>query len=524
MSGAMRRVLLLRVMAGSASVAVMSRQANKTYFAPRNELQQAGRLWAVESPYSAKAPEGVATQASVAVFASKSTNDVGIGRYLGGSLKDDSSDANGTVTVDLSSAGLLNGLFDRQIDHTYSTAGDGASMYGQMKLRPEQKRLGAVVSLESDLGKLLGFDGLRFSFAMPFVRITNNLGVTYPSSTASHTGTNKVVTAASTIKNFFEGNYTQPGTNSQEELKFGKVTTADQVRSGIADVKAALMYDVVRLDEGLVQLRGGLILPLGTKPEAEYLFTPTVGNGSHVGFMCGARGEMLLWKNEAKHMSLILTADAEFTFLLASREKRIPGIYNTGASVQALVPWGHTALGVQYQNPGLFPLANVLARDMMVIPGPHFELTTGLTYTWKDFYAKCAYNAFYRKTEVVDLADQWPTDRYGMATYDYHSDVAATNFTAAALTTTSKHAVGPLAVRNSTATHLTGASVVYQVDTAVCTAPDVDTQQVLIGGGYKRVIKGMPVDLGAFASYEFALDTSKAVNGWAVGFQLGVSF
>jgi len=523
MSGAIRKGLLLAALVVSAGV-IEAKIANKTYFSARNELQHNGWLWAAQAPFkNEKSGErGIATD--VLLFGSSSTNKMGLGRHFGASLKSDYSDANATLNVGDSSLHLSNGLFDRQVDHTYSVADTEHAMWGKLQFRPVQKRIGAYLAAHADLGTLANFKGWHVSVAMPVVRVSNTLGATYVTSVAALAGDTKPVTAASTLEHFFDGSYSQTGANSQQALEYGKIIPGTHVRTAVADIKLSVAYDIVRDIDGLVQVRGGVIIPVGTKPKAERLFEAVVGNGRHVGVMAGAHGDMQLWENKEKRMALWISGDAEYTFLFEGREKRIAGIYNSDAEVQATVPFGHMALGVLLNNAGTFPLANVLARDMKVTPGSHFDATMGVSLTWKDFYANLGYNMFYKKTETVDLADQWPVDRYGMATYDYQANTAATDFTASDLFTAGKDAAGPLAVRYSTATHLAGSTVKYQVDTLACTDSNQETHAAVLGFGYKGVIKAIPFTVSLVGSYELAGDSSKAIQGWMIGAQISMKF
>lgn len=514
MSGAIRKGLLLALCALAHQV-VEARVANKTYFSARNELQHNGRLWAAKAPYKGmnKGERGLVTE--VIAFGSKSKNDYSLGRYFGSALKADFSDANNVVTIGSSTAGLSNGLFDRQVDHTWD-AGNGSSMAGKMKLNPVQKRIGAYLTARADLGSLFNFEGWHLNAELPIVRITNTIGVTYPVDTAAIAGSAKAATSKSTLAHLFDGTYSQGGKNSQQSLQYGKVSAADDVNTGTADMKFTVAYDVARDTDGMVQVRGGVIVPLGSKPTAENMFEAVRGNGGHVGIVAGIHGDIMVWENKAKKMALLVSGDAEYTFLFEAREKRIAGVYNVGAD--ATVPWGHMGLGVQLNNAGTFPLANVLARDMKVTPGSHFDGVLGFSFLWKDFYVNGGYNLFYRKTETVDFADQWPVDRYGMATYVYQGTTAATDFSATSFTDAGKAAVGPLNERFNVASHLNPtASVAYQADTLVCTCPNQETHSALLGLGYRSMIRSIPFDISVSGSYELALDPTKAINGWSVG-------
>jgi len=522
MNNTIRKILVLLAAVCVAAPALNAKTANKTFFSGRNELQQNGRVWAASAPYGHGEAGDRGLTTSVLGFASKTKNTLGLGRYFGMSLKNDGSDANGTVTISESSSGLPNGLFDRQIDHTFSVADDESAMRGAFKLAPVQKRIGAVLGASVDLSYYFDVAGWHVAVAVPVVQVTNNLGVTYTSSTAAVGGDNKTAAAASTVEQFFVGNYRQAGSNSQADLNYGKVAKDDHTSLGVADMKITVAYDIVREVDGGVQLNGGLIVPLGAKPTAERLFEAFHGNGGHVGIVAGATGDVLVWENKEKHMAVWLSGQAEYTFLFESREKRIAGIYNATEAVAATVPWGHAGLGVALNSAGTFPLANVLARDMNVMPGSHFEATMGGTFVWKDFYVNLGYNMYYKKQETVDLADQWPADRYGMATYGYQGTSAATDFSAIGLADTG-HAAGPINVRYSAATHLADATVQYQIDTAACTAVDQELHQAVLGVGYARVMKDIPFNASIVASYELSKDRTKAPNAWGLGVRIGVA-
>lgn len=519
MNSTIQKIILLLAVAG-ITAPLQAKVANKTYFSGRNELQNTGRLWAAGQPYSVAAKNSSGLKSDVFLFASQTKNTVGLGQYFGASLKDDCSDANGTVIVSASADAMPNGLFDRQIDHTYSIDTTEAAMTGTLKLAPVQKRLGAVLSAAVDLGQYFDIQGWHVAVTAPLVQVKNNLGVTYPRSSASHVGNTKVVTTGSTIEQFFAGNYRQAGGNSQQDLNYGKVQNDNSISSGLADMKITVGYDVVRELDGCVQVNAGIIVPLGKVPTAERLFEAVHGNGGHIGLVAGAHGDVRVWENKAKRMAAWLSGNAEYTFLFESTETRIAGVYNYDQEV--MVPWGHTALGVQLNQAGTFPLANVLARPMTVMPGSHFEATLGGSFVWNDFYINLGYNMYYKKAETVDMLDQWPTDRYGMAAYQYAGTSAATNFNAASLAANTGDAVGALNTRYNVANHL-GNAVHYQVEVAAAAAPDQELHQAVLGAGYRRVMKNIPVTMSVVASYELSKDRTKAPNAWGLGVRVGVA-
>jgi hypothetical protein len=508
-----------------ATHSLLANEANKTYFSSRNELQQNGRLWAGRAPgnktgFHADGAKGIT--ADVSFFASESKNTVGLGKHFGASARADFSDAVGTVNVALADDATTNALVSRQVDHTYSQADTEAPMAGKLKLRPWQKRRGAMMRMHGDLGVMCGWNGWHIDVSAPLVQVKNNLGAEYVNATASVAGAAKAATTESTLANLFAGNYVQSGGNAQQALEYGLVTNEDQVKTGIADVKVMMGYDIAAEVDGTMQLRAGLIVPTGNQPDAKHMLEAVYGNGRHFGLALGMHGDLCLWENAEKKMSWWFTGDMEYTYLFSADEKRIAGLHDVAGDKQ--IGWGHMVLAVEKDRAGTFPLANVIARQQEVTPGSHYEGILGTSVVWKNMFFNLGYNVFFRRSEEVKPAQAWPTEKYGLATYAYDAITPASDFTATAFTDADKAAVGPLAMKGSTVTHIDGATVLYQVDPYATAVADQEVHAVLGGIGLTGVTQRGRYTLSLAGAYEFPANTAKALKGWSVSGRLAWAF
>lgn len=512
-----RAVLLAGACLVTSASAVSS---NKTHFAARNELQRAGETWAMSAPHKT----GKCTKRGISfganLFYRESNNKVGLGKHFGVSNKADGSDATNLVQVMLADDATTNALVGRDIDHTHVQANDAAPMKGTLNLLPFQHRVGINLGASVDLGKWSSVYGWDLSVSVPVVQVINNMGSTVSGSVASVADADDDKTASGTVAEFFAGTYTQPtGENVQSALAHARVITGDQKKTGIADVKVSLGYDMVNARDARLHVSGGVIIPTGTRGTGVNMFEPIVGNGRHTGALVGANGGVELWKNSDRGMSLWVSGAAEYTYLFQARETRTAGVFNSSTSENRVMPWSHAKLGVEIGEKGTFPLANVLTRSMYVTPGSHFDAVAGLTFAWKSFHVNFGYNMFYKQAERVRFADAWTMDKYGRAAYDYDG-------TGNAVVGDFKNgALQPRSVSNS---YLSGAAVATteHADVIACTNVDQETHAFLLSFGYdgKSFCKKFHMTANVGAGYEFAVDETKALDGFSVNAGLGVSF
>jgi len=541
-----------------ASTLSASTQANKTYFSGRTEMQHRGRLWAVSAHHPSDTKSGkIGGMFSVVPFAFESTNEGGLAKYFGaGKDTTNGSDINGTVQVVRADAGTTNALVGRDIEHVYNYGGTGdtnAPMAGTLNFKPKQDRWGLHFCYEQSLEKL-GVKNVVVSIDAPFVEVKNNLQMSVTDDTVSTATDPALASGKNSVSAFFKGDVEKTTTtggaakNQQAKLAYAKVPGKELKASGLADVRVTLAYDFVKENDCNVRLGASVIIPTGNKPTAVNLFEPIYGNGGHVGAAGNVHGSTLMWENEKHTMSFWLSGCAEYTYLFRSREKRVMGVWDnietnttTGVVITTnnkLRPWGHAILGVEAGKAGIFPLANVLAHNLYITPGSHFEGVVGGTFTWKKLFVNVGYNMFYRQQEMVQLANAWANDKYGFVPYfhDASTTAAGASFNGQSVTddTVAKHAVGgPIQDVGVTSTKLytyTASSVTYDgkvrynIYPQVAQTPDQGTHTVLASAGISHKLKALHVSAVVGGSYEIPITNNKALQGWSVFGKVSVGF
>lgn len=495
-------------------------QANKTYYAARTDLQQRGRAWAQSDPTAqrASATSKWGVDADIGLFATGSTNEYGMGKYFGAAMQPDLSDAKGTVQIvpDNDRAYLkTNALFGRQIDNSFAPLPGGgaprAPMSGTLTLRPSQNRFGAVIAVGGDLGRVAPkLAGVRLSLEAPIVCVSTNHGATESDVVAaSYNGT-------STPLSYFTGAYATAVTgDTQAALTKNKLSLKSISKTAIADLRFSAEYAITQEVDAGLSVHGSVIIPTGNRSTAEYMFEPVAGNNGHVGLGIGTKGHSLLWEKADKTMSLWFSGAVEYTYLFQAREKRVVGLWegqrdpafsHTFVAIDKIAPWRHMVLGKKdLGGAGAFPMANVLAQDLYVAPGTHFESILGLTLKWKQFHVNLGYDVFYRQQESLSLVEAWPNDTY--------VEAAGKTLDGTVLNEYFIQAPGKV-TENST---------LFLYPQAAAT-PDQETQMLLLSGGYVGKVKSYPVTASLGASYELATNNSKALQGWGLFGKVALAF
>lgn len=104
-----------------------------------------------------------------------------------------------------------------------------------------------------------------------------------------------------------------------EPLCFGKMAPCGITENGLADVQILLGVDVLTTDRISVYINARGAIPTGTKPTAEFLFEPIVGNGEHWELGGGATLGIIVWEDEYPESYRAFFADLQLTHLFASK-------------------------------------------------------------------------------------------------------------------------------------------------------------------------------------------------------------
>ncbi len=107
-----------------------------------------------------------------------------------------------------------------------------------------------------------------------------------------------------------------------QNLLNAKISTHQLTQTRLADMRAILGYYFVRNDYFHCALQALITAPVGNRPEGEFLFEPTIGNGHHWEFGGSLLGHGILWQSAQQDKQIIFTGDISVTHLFGARQKR----------------------------------------------------------------------------------------------------------------------------------------------------------------------------------------------------------
>lgn len=340
----------------------------------------------------------------VAPFYQHSVSSAELGKYFGvgnGSNTFTVGDVKATLPTDLNGGLLIH-------------ENGGSLAAGTVTFAPKQE----VYGTRLDYLQLFKFKkhSLFFKASMPVVYVSNDMGMTI-------TGANTVTVGSTswTLADFFAGRVNvsaaQSAANQQSPLTAAKIN-GRRSKTGVADLDLSVGFRWSHEEDRYLALSGLVTVPTGNRPHGEYLFEPIYGNGHHVALGANVDAGAKLWDH--KNASISLHGGMQYRYLFEATEVRTAsaqGIVNDGGP---LVKLAHYALAAKngQQNQPLFPLANVLTRDMRVKPGSQLEGLLDLSFQNKHFVIDLGYNMFWKDQESAWLKKGLEEGVYGVVFAD----------------------------------------------------------------------------------------------------------
>jgi hypothetical protein len=114
--------------------------------------------------------------------------------------------------------------------------------------------------------------------------------------------------------------------------------------------------------------------------------------------------------------------NSDFKYLLPANQVRVPLFKNAQGEVLAFGPY---QLGAAVGSAGLFPLANVLAREFKIYPGQALQASFSCIFSRQGLSMECGSSVRAKSAEKVEIID-WEDDKYGVAKWDYNATTNAT--------------------------------------------------------------------------------------------------
>ncbi|MEX0940606.1 MAG: hypothetical protein WDZ41_04565 [Candidatus Babeliales bacterium] len=297
---------------------------------------------------------------------------------------------------------------------------------GSITANPEVRNF--VVDINFYLGLDEWVRGLYFRMDIPINWTSWDMRLTETSTTSGTTiAANKLgntMAAASprtSIIQALQGEVLDPTNfpDLRQEMRFARIN-GKQTKTGVADITFVLGYDFICNECGHLGFDAWVVAPTGTRPDAQFVFEPIVGNGRHVEVGGGISGHYELWNNGCEQ-SFAIFYEGFVNHMFRAKQKRTFDLRDNGIGSRYLLFKRFDSTGM-YANEILFG-PNVLTRDVQVRVDIHGEAAFMFDYQNGGFTFDVGYNIWGRTREHLTITENIPANTFGVAG---NTDTAAT--------------------------------------------------------------------------------------------------
>ena len=377
-----------------------------------------------------------------------------------------------------------------------AAVGSSSELNAKANFNPTREAFGLRLDYHQSFDHVL--ENLFAKVSVPVVYVKTNMGINYTGTITTQTLPGRADTVS--LLDYLAGNVTS---DYQTALTHAKINGA-RTKVGVADIHLTLGYKLLKEENQHLTAALNLVVPTSNKPSGEYLFEPVYGNAGHLGLGATIDGVFDVWSKKEDEMSLDLVFAAKYKYLFKSREVRTLGIKDMSSRV--IDSHGFYKLGGMVGDERVFPLANILTRDVEVTPGGQFEALANLSFAWQSFHFDFGYNLFAKEREVVDV-NNWKDHLYGSL------DIASSYNPAT-------DSAGFLSGDANNNTLITS----EYLDTWAITTPAQVTHKVHATVNYEFEDWKYPMMFGFGGSYEFLPGRNAGLEGYAIWAKAGVSF
>ncbi len=256
---------------------------------------------------------------------------------------------------------------------------------GKMSLCPEQRQMGFKLMYSQDLKKFTDFWFMKdwtLGFELPVNLVENNINFCQfdMSSIGTQIGTQPDIFSAF----------------NQCDWKYAKIPTRKKNRFRPAELKVTLgrafpLEDYFQLDSFM-----GLAIPLADHQDAEFLFSPYVGNNRHVG-LSGTVLMQLLLNRHSERFAWLFFIDLEGIFYVRNKQHRTYDLKNK--------PWSRYMQYVRRGDPPgqTIPGVNLLTFPSLVRPFGTSDFSFGWRIITGAFEFEVGYDLWGHGDERVKL-------------------------------------------------------------------------------------------------------------------------
>lgn len=484
---ALRRATFF-VLALSASSALVADgdASNKTFLSPRSpsvNMAHKYTTWA-DHVYPRRCDK-IHTSFQLTGFFSESEKGKDLGRYFG--------IGNGSNSFTVGDAGAGAEIEADFLMH--NSAGD-PNASGTITLSPRQEVWGARLDFFQDIN--FNFAKLFIAATLPVVSVQQNMRI----HTTDGQPTRAIGGTEFTLEDFFSGEFANSTEveNLQESLTHAKIVGSHS-KTGVADIELELGWKALERKKYHLFVNLGLTIPTSNKAHGRFLFEPIYGNGGHFALGAGIDAGMTLWCKDKNKVRLLVAGD--YRFLFKNTQQRTLGLLIAGEP-SALAHYAPGFVLDQAAGTPLFPLANVLTRDVRVEPGSQIEALAALSFNFCRLTFDAGYNLYWRERESVKVRS-WEDGVIYLAALGRE-------------TTTDAYDAASIAARGDDLINRENLNV------AAAATPSLLSHKIFGGLAYSGKIKDhYPCSFGIGGSYEFA-DSNADLENWSIWLKAIFSF
>ncbi len=266
---------------------------------------------------------------------------------------------------------------------------------------------------------------------------------------------------------FISGRSAPQGDNiTFQKLQFAKMHPCSRRLVKIAEVRAAIGYNMWHTETSRVGLNARLAIPTGNRPKADFLFEPIVGNGHHWETGIGISAHLCAWQSKETNEKIDLYLNANIMHLFSTKQKRTFDLKEKPNSrymlAEKLGPPDENNLRGNGQEPDsqfkneFAPVANFTTFNVDVDAAIQLDLTFLFAYTTENKYTwSFGYGIWKRSCENIFIKN---LNKFQSNTWALKGDTQMVGFVAQQLNPNDLNIGTPitLSATQSTATINTG--------------------------------------------------------------------
>ncbi len=263
---------------------------------------------------------------------------------------------------------------------------------GSFTVRPQQQQITVWFEAQQDLGPILChpfFDNLWVGIAVPFQYVENDIQLTQLSSSHNGSHPQDILQALN-----------QPAWNY---AKFN----GNQKVAALAEIMLKLGARFLDRDGFQIGAYSGVVLPLHRGQNAEFVFSPFIGNDTHFGYATAVMFQLPLvcCKSYADQVNFFL--NVENIYFFRNTQHRTMDL--------AYRPWTRYLLFNSIEGATNIPGANVLTQRVRVRPYNMVDLSTGIRWEFGNIELEMGYDLWARGREKIKFTHHFPTGKFGIA-------------------------------------------------------------------------------------------------------------